>query len=117
MSDGHLIVLLSTTVEDEEVVIGAFGPYGGEDEASEHVEILRDPEMLKRLRHGQQISIGQYRLEDPLGVRGAGGGTAGRVATEPLDLGFGQAQRRWPGRASSPSIQLVRYYRYSVVAK
>jgi hypothetical protein len=65
MSDGHLIVLLSATVEDEEVVIGAFGPYGGEDEASEHVGILRDPEILKRLRHGQQISIGQYRLEDP----------------------------------------------------
>jgi hypothetical protein len=29
------------------------------------VGILRDPEMLKRLRHGHQISIRQYRLEDP----------------------------------------------------
>jgi hypothetical protein len=41
------------------------GPYESEDEAGEHVGILRDPEMLKRLRHGQQISIGQHRLEDP----------------------------------------------------
>jgi hypothetical protein len=65
MSDGHPIVVLSTTVEDQEVVIGVFGPYESEDEAGEHVGILRDPEMLKRLRHGQQFSIGQYRLEDP----------------------------------------------------
>ena len=57
----NLIVLL----RDEEGVIGAFGPNESEEEAGEHVGILRDPEMLKRLRHGQQISIGQYRLEDP----------------------------------------------------
>jgi hypothetical protein len=61
MSNGHLIVLL----RDEESVIGAFGPYGSEAEAGEHVGILRDPEMLKRLRHGQEIFIGQYQLEDP----------------------------------------------------
>jgi hypothetical protein len=65
MSDGHPIVVLSTTVEDTEVVIGAFGPYESEGEAGEHVGILRDPEMLKRLRHGQQFSISQHRLEDP----------------------------------------------------
>jgi hypothetical protein len=47
------------------LVIGAFGPYESEKEASEHVGILRDPEMLKRLRHGQQIFTSQYQLEDP----------------------------------------------------
>ena len=65
MSDGPPIVVLSTTVQDQEVVIGVFGPYESQDEAGEHVGILRDPEMQKRLTHGQQISIGQYRLEDP----------------------------------------------------
>lgn len=47
------------------MVIGVFGPYESEDEAGEHVGILRDPEMLKRLRHEQQISISQHPLEDP----------------------------------------------------
>jgi hypothetical protein len=65
MSDGHPIVVLSTTVEDAEMVIGVFGPYESEDEASEHVGMLRDPEMLKRMRHGQPISISQHGLEDP----------------------------------------------------
>jgi hypothetical protein len=65
MSDGHPIVVLSTTVEDTEVVIGVFGPYESEGEAGEHVGILRDPEMLKRLRHGQQFSTSQHPLEDP----------------------------------------------------
>jgi hypothetical protein len=65
MSDGHPIVVLSTTVGDTEVVIGVFGPYESEFEAGEHVGILRDPEMLKRMRHVQQISISQHRLEDP----------------------------------------------------
>jgi hypothetical protein len=67
MSDGPPIVVLSTTVEDQEVVIGVFGPYESEEEAGEHVGILRDPEMQKRLslRCGQLISTGQHRLEDP----------------------------------------------------
>jgi hypothetical protein len=67
MSDGHPVVVLSTTVEHMEVVVGVFGPYESEDEASEDVGILRDPEMLKRLRDGQrqQISTSQHRLEDP----------------------------------------------------
>ena len=63
MSDGHPIVVLSTTVEDTEMVIGVFGPYESEFEAGEHVGILRDPEMLKRMRHDLHIS--QHRLEDP----------------------------------------------------
>jgi hypothetical protein len=65
MSDGHPIVVLSTTVEDTEVVIGVFGPYESEFEAGEHVGILREPEMLKRMRRVQQISISQHRLEHP----------------------------------------------------
>jgi hypothetical protein len=65
MSDGPPIVVLSTTVEDQEVVIGVFGPYASEDEAGEHVGILRDFEMMKRLRQVQQISISQHPLEDP----------------------------------------------------
>jgi hypothetical protein len=65
MSDGHPIVVLSTTVEDTEVVVGVFGPYESEDEAGEHVGILRDPEMLKRLRHGQEFSVSQHPLDDP----------------------------------------------------
>jgi hypothetical protein len=65
MSDGPPIVVLSTTVEDQEVVIGVFGPYESEDEAGEHVGILMDPEMLKRLTHTGQISTSQHRLEDP----------------------------------------------------
>ena len=43
MSDGHPVVVLSTTVEDEEdgevvvaeVVVGVFGPYESEGEAGE----------------------------------------------------------------------------------
>jgi|EndMetStandDraft_5_1072996.scaffolds.fasta_scaffold443980_2 hypothetical protein len=65
MSDGHPIVVLSTTVEDTEVVVGVFGPYESEDEAGEHVGILRDPEMLERLRHGQEFSVSQHPLDDP----------------------------------------------------
>ena len=73
MSDGHPVVVLSTTVEDEEdgevvvaeVVVGVFGPYESEGEAGEHVGILMDPEMLKRVTHTGQISTSQHRLEDP----------------------------------------------------
>jgi hypothetical protein len=65
MSDEPTIVVLSTTVDDQEVVVGVFGPYESEFEAGEHVGIMRDPEMLKRLRHGQQFSISQHPLEDP----------------------------------------------------
>ena len=62
---GDVIVLLSTTMEDQEVVVGVFGPYESEEAAGEHVGILRDPAMQKRLTRGQLISTGQYRLEDP----------------------------------------------------
>ena len=65
MSDGPPIVVLSTTVDDQEAVIGVFGPYESEVEAGEHVGILRDFEMLKRLRHGHEFSISQHPLEDP----------------------------------------------------
>jgi hypothetical protein len=65
MSEGPPIVVLSTTVEDQEVVVGVFGPYASEDEAGEHVGILRDFQMMKRLRQVQQISISQHPLEDP----------------------------------------------------
>jgi hypothetical protein len=64
MSDGLPIVVLSTTVEDTEMVVGVFGPYESEFEAGEHVGILREPEMLKRMRR-LQISISQHPLEDP----------------------------------------------------
>jgi hypothetical protein len=65
MSDGHPVVVLSTTVEDTKVVVGVFGPYESEGEAGEHVGILMDPEMLKRLTYTGQISTSQHRLEDP----------------------------------------------------
>ena len=39
MSDGDPVVVLSTTVEDTEVVVGVFGPYESEGEASEHVVV------------------------------------------------------------------------------
>ena len=65
MSDGPPIVVLSTTAQDQEVVIEVFGPYASENEAGEHVGILQDPEMQKRLTHGQQISISQHPLENP----------------------------------------------------
>ena len=47
------------------MVVGVFGPYESEDEAGEHVGILRDPEMLKRLRYGQEFSVSQHPLDDP----------------------------------------------------
>ncbi len=61
MSDGHPIVVLL----DGEVVIGVFGPYDSEDEAGEHVTIFQNPEMLVRVRPGQNISTSLERLEDP----------------------------------------------------
>jgi hypothetical protein len=65
MSHEQLVVVLSTEVEGDRVVVGVFGPYENEEEAGEHVGILRDPEMQKRLTHGQLISTGQYRLRIP----------------------------------------------------
>jgi hypothetical protein len=65
MSDGHPIVVLSTTVQDTEVVIGSSARMRVSSRAGEHVGILRDPEMLKRMRHVQQISISQHRLRIP----------------------------------------------------
>jgi hypothetical protein len=65
MSDGHPIVVLSTIVEADELVIGVFGPYESEFEAGKHVGIFRDPEMLERMRDAQEIRIHQYPLGDP----------------------------------------------------
>jgi hypothetical protein len=64
--DGLPVVVLSITFKNSHEVIGVFGPYASEAEAGEHVGIFfRDPEMQKRMRHGPQISISQYRLDDP----------------------------------------------------
>jgi hypothetical protein len=65
MSDGRPIVVLSTTVGDTKMVVGVFGPYESEFEAGEHVGIMRDPELLKRVTPVQQISTSQHPLEDP----------------------------------------------------
>jgi hypothetical protein len=59
------VVVLSTTVEDQTVVTGVFGPYADEEAASRAVGILRDPEKLKRLPRGEQIFTTQRLLEDP----------------------------------------------------
>lgn len=65
MSDEQLIVVLSTEVQGDRLVVGVFGPYETEAEAGEHVGILRDPERLKRLSREQPIFTSQHPLEGP----------------------------------------------------
>ena len=65
MSDEQVIVVLSTEVEGDRVVVGVFGPYETEAEASEHVGILQDPERLRRVRRELPIFTSQHPLEDP----------------------------------------------------
>jgi len=65
MSDEQVIVVLSTEVEGDRVVVGVFGPYETEAEASEHVGILQDAERLRRVRRELPIFTSQHPLEDP----------------------------------------------------
>jgi len=65
MSDEQLAVVLSTEVEGDRLVVGVFGPYETEAEASEHVGILRDPERFKRVRRELPIFTSQHPLEAP----------------------------------------------------
>jgi len=65
MGDKQTMVVLSSGVTDDYVLLGVFGPYESEVEAGEHVGFFRNPEMLERLRPGLQLSISQVPLEDP----------------------------------------------------
>lgn len=62
-----MIVVVLSVIEDGELcVMGVYGPYEDEQQANGHVGILRDLEMLKRLR-GRPVEIhtSQHLLEDP----------------------------------------------------
>jgi hypothetical protein len=101
MDDGQPIVVLTSGVEDDLVVIGVFGPYESEVEASEHVGFFRNPEMLERLRPGLvNVSISQHPLEDP----SAFAERVGELLTdgESPDTWLGQARSRM-----SPEARVV----------
>ena len=103
MGDGQHIVVLSSGVEDDYLVIAVFGPYESEAEAGEHVGIFRNPEMLKRLRPGLDISTSQHPLEDPSAFAERVGGTAygRRIAGRSAGPVF-RNDPRASGPASSP---------------
>jgi hypothetical protein len=65
MSDQQLVVVLSTEVEGDLLVVGVFGPYETEAEANEHVGILRDPERLRRVGRENPIFTSQHPLKAP----------------------------------------------------
>jgi hypothetical protein len=104
MSDEHPIVVLSIAFENTQEVIGVFGPYESEFEAGKHVGIFRDPEMLKRRKRVAHDLHQPVPAGGSFGLHGAGGGTVGRVDTEPLVLGFAQAPET-SGWASVVSLE------------
>jgi hypothetical protein len=60
------VVVLSVIEDGELIVLGVYGPYVDEQKANEHVGILRDPDMLRRLsRPALDIHMSQHSVEDP----------------------------------------------------
>src|SRR2546423_7619199 len=94
MSDEQLVVVLSTEVEGDRLVVGVFGPYETEAEASEHVGILRDP------REAQESEARTPDLHQPAPARGplclrrAGRGDAYRARGLSADHCYASARTR-----------------------
>jgi hypothetical protein len=63
-------VVLSVIEDGNLIVLGVCGPYVDEQTANEHVGILRDPDMLRRLsRPDLEIHTSQHSVEDPSNFR------------------------------------------------